>query len=641
MPQAPGAGEGPEPASLLDLRLLLISDLHVHLLAYDYYRDLPDPSVGAVRLASLIGRARAEAANVLLFDNGDFLQGSPMGDYMAFEDRLQCGAAHPMLAALGALGVDAGTLGNHEFNYGLPYLLTALKGAAHPLVVANLAAAPGFDGRLPWQPWAILERRLVDRAGWEAVLKIGVIGFTPPQIAIWDRASLSGRLEVSDILAAARVQVPALRAAGADLVVALSHSGITARSLPGAEHASLGLAAVPGIDVVMMGHQHLVFPGPDFAGIDGVDAERGTLLGKPAVMPGHWGSHLGVIDLALQRNEGGWRIAAHTVEARPISQRTGRRRVALVEDEPALTALAAPAHAATLAYVRRPVGRTRVPIESYFALVRDSAAVQLVNDAQRAYARTLLAGTREAGLPLLSAAAVFKAGGRSGPDHYTDVPAGDVALRNIADVYLYPNRLRVVLVDGATLQAWLERAAGLFLRIDPEAGDQPLIDESFPTYNFDVIDGVTYAIDVTRPKRYGNDGALLDPAARRIRGLAHGGRRVAPDDRFLVVTNDYRAEGGGRFPGLDGSTILHAAPDLNRDVILRYVQEQGEVAPAPDHNWRLCGQIGAATPRFLTGPGAAPHLADPAFARPLGPTPLGFAAYALLPPRTTCRPSAT
>ncbi|WP_238384063.1 bifunctional 2',3'-cyclic-nucleotide 2'-phosphodiesterase/3'-nucleotidase [Roseomonas vastitatis] len=501
---------GAQAAPRLRLRLLETTDLHVNVFPYDYYRDRTDDTVGLAKTANLIAAARAEVPNTLLFDNGDVIQGSPLGDYMAYSRGLKPGEVHPVVAAMNSLGYLCGTLGNHEFNYGLDYLGKALVGQNFPSVCANVLKT---DGTPLVPPTRVFTREMVDEAGAKHNLRIGVIGFVPPQILQWDQAHLQGRLTATDIVEAARRHLPQLRAE-ADIVVALCHYGIAGgEAKPGAENAALHLAQVPGIDAIMTGHQHLVFPGKDFANIPDVDAQRGTLHGMPAVMAGFWGSHLGVIDLTLERRGGAWSVAEFATEARPIYERAADRNVvAKVSASKAVLAAARPEHEATLIYVRQPVGETRAPITSYWALVADDPSVQIVSNAQLWYVRDLAKNAGLGDLPLLSAAAPFKAGGRGGPDYYTDVKPGPVAIKDVADIYLYPNTLRVVKVTGAQLREWLERSAGLFNRIDLASGtDQPLIDPRFPSYNFDVIDGVTYRIDVTQPARYDNDGKVVAP----------------------------------------------------------------------------------------------------------------------------------
>ena len=590
----------------LALRLMCVTDLHANLYPYDYFRDRPDESVGLARTAGLIGDARRESPNSLLFDNGDILQGAPLGDWAAAEMANDGAARHPVIVAMNALDYAAATLGNHDFNYGLDILERAYAAAEFPVACCNMQR---MDGK-PWFPPSIVvERSFADAGGTTWPLKVGVIGVAPPQIARWDEAHVAGKLEIRDIVKAARTEVPALRRRGVDLVVALCHSGISQlASMPGEENAALDLAGVDGIDALFLGHQHLLFPGEDFADVAGLDAMRGTIHGKPAVMAGFWGSHLGIIDLALERTGGGWRVGSARAEARPIAKRDENGvAVALAPSNPDVLEAARDAHLRTLDYVRAPVGALAEPLHTYLAMIADDPTVQLVNEAQRAYAAPLAAAHADlAGLPILSATAPFKCGGRHGPDYYTDIARGPIAIKDFADLYPYPNSLRVLKVDGATVREWLERSVSLFRQIDPDRRDeQPLLEPTFACYNFDVIDGVDYVVDVTRPPRYDESGALIAPAARRIRDLTFDSAPLDPNETFLIVTNSYRAGGGGGFPGCDGRHVAIEAPDANRDILLRYVAAAKEAAPKSDGNWRLAPLPGSVLATYLTSPKAA------------------------------------
>ncbi len=583
-------------AAEIRLRLLETTDVHMNLLSYDYYQDRGTDQYGLSRTHTLIQAARAEVPNSLLFDNGDLLQGNPMGDFVARVQPLKEGETHPAYQVMNQMGYDAANVGNHEFNYGLDFLRRAIRSAKFPYVSANVEWADprlGMVGSPVFAPYVILERDLKDNQGQTHRLRIGVIGFVPPQIMQWDRGNLDGKVRARDMVDAARQYVPQLRAQGVDLVIAIPHSGFDKMPGPGMTENAVGpLTEVPGIDAVLFGHAHAEFPGPAFADHPKVNLARGTINGVPAVMPGRWGDHLGVVDLTLQKDATGWRVADSQAALRPIFDRAQRRSVAA---EHALFApTLAQVHAGTLAYVRDQVAVTSEPIYSYFALVADDPSVQIVSNAQIAYVRRALVGTPHEGLPVLSAAAPFKTGGRQGLGNYTDIPAGPLAIKHVADLYVYPNTLKAVLLTGAEVREWIEMSAGQFNRIDPQgAAEQRLLNDAFRSYNFDTLDGLTYTLDVTQPARYSPEGKLLAPDARRVQDLRYNGQPVDMAARFVVATNNYRAYGGGNFPGLDASKVVVEAPEENRQVLIEYLRlsdklsANRQVNPSADGNWSI------------------------------------------------------
>ncbi|MBA8733259.1 bifunctional 2',3'-cyclic-nucleotide 2'-phosphodiesterase/3'-nucleotidase [Chromobacterium violaceum] len=594
-------------AAPVQLRVLETSDVHMNLLAYDYYQDKPVADFGLERAASLIAAARAESPNSLLIDNGDLLQGSPMGDLVAKVKPLKAGDTHPAYKALNALGYDAGNLGNHEFNYGLPFLRQSLKGAAFPYVNANVLDAG--TGQPLFTPYVLLKREVKDAEGQTHALSVGVIGFAPPQILQWDKNNLQGKVTVRDILETARDYVPKMRAAGADVVIAVPHSGFEKGELPRfAENAVSGLAEVPGIDAILFGHAHAEFPSQAFAGYPKVDVKAGTINGVPAAMPGRWGDHLGVIDLTLEQADGKWRVVDKRASLRPIFDKQAKKP--LVDADPRIKALVGAEHQATLDYVRGEVAATRRPIYSYFAQVADDPSVAIVAEAQRWYMQRALQGTEYEKLPILSAAAPFKAGGRQGWNYYTDIPAGKLAIRNLADLYIYPNTIKAVKITGADVREWLEMSAGQFRRIDPKGpAAQELINPDFRSYNFDSLYGVSYQVDVTQAARYDGDGKLVAPDSRRIVNLTFNGKPIDPAQRFIVVTNNYRASGGGNFPGISADKIVVDAPDENRAALAGYLASKKVIDLGQSRNWRVLPVAGVGL-RFTTGAGALRYLPE-------------------------------
>ncbi|TIV45957.1 MAG: 2',3'-cyclic-nucleotide 2'-phosphodiesterase, partial [Mesorhizobium sp.] len=216
-------------ANQAHLRIMETTDIHVNLLPYDYYADKANDTMGLSRTASLIEAVRKEAANSMLIDNGDLLQGNPMGDYVAYEKGMKDGDLHPVMKGMNLLGYECSTLGNHEFNYGLSFMDKVLAGANFPFVCANLIrgtalAANPRDDKLYLKPYVILDKKIKDGSGAEQPIRIGVIGFVPPQIMVWDLKNLEGSVKTRDIVEAAKAWVPQIREEGADIVIALSHS---------------------------------------------------------------------------------------------------------------------------------------------------------------------------------------------------------------------------------------------------------------------------------------------------------------------------------------------------------------------------------------------------------------------------------
>ncbi|NML60805.1 bifunctional 2',3'-cyclic-nucleotide 2'-phosphodiesterase/3'-nucleotidase [Massilia sp. RP-1-19] len=587
---APG---GTPAGSRATVALLETTDLHSNVVGYDYYKLAPDPSLGLDRTAALIAEARKQYANTLLLDNGDTIQGTALSDYQALVAPLACDQVLAIYKAMNHLKFDGGGIGNHEFNYGLAHLsqVTGKRfevdgvdqsgprcaGPAFPQVLANVYSLK--TGKPLFAPYHIIARKISaqDASGrpFSATLKVGIISFAPPTIMSWDKRWLDGKVYTEGVRESAQKYIPEMRAQGADLIVAISHGGLDAAPYsPTMENANYYLAQVPGVDAMLIGHSHQVFPNAKSKvaqfNLPGVDKAKGLVHGVPTVMASLWGKHLGVIGLQLSHDGRRWVVdkAKTTVEARS-AQRSDKAYVAA---DPSVLELVAHEHEATIRYVKTPVGTTAFRMSTYFADVGDVSAMAVVNQAQADYVAKYVRASmpQYARLPVLSMSAPFKSG-NAGVTDFTDVAAGSLALNNAADLYLYPNALYAVKVNGLELKSWLEHAAGRFNRIDPARNEQQeLVNPAFASYNFDSLSSadVRYEIDVTQA------------AGDRIRKLRYRGKPVGAGDEFLVATNNYRASGGGGFPGLDGSKTVIASPDNNREVLIAYIKETKNLSRA-------------------------------------------------------------
>ena len=614
-----------------NLALLATTDLHFNVRSYDYFKLAEDPTYGFERTATLIRAAREEFPNTLLVDNGDTIQGTALADYEAQVSPITCSQQSSMYKAMAVLQYDAGTLGNHEFNYGLPYLNQVLGGGLNvegvdaslecmgpgfPMTLANVQSIASGKELLP--PHVILEREVnatqEDGDPVKLPIKIGVIGLTTPGIMNWDKRYLENKVTISDGRAAVQTQVEQARAEGADLVFVLLHGGMSDASYSAdMENPGLYVAQISGIDGLIMGHQHNTFPdrgaNPAYS-YAGVDNAAGTVYGVPAVMASSWGKGLGVIDYALQWDGTAWHIdtTKTTAEVRTIQSTDATGNSQYVAADPVVAASVQTQHEAAEEYVKTPIGNTDFRMSTLFADVGDPGAIQLVNQAQQAYVSDYIAANlpQYADVPVLSISAPFKAGFQGGGD-YTNVATGALAIYHAADLYLYPNTVYAVKVTGAELKLWLENAALRFNQVntsstqdqwlikDTKTGQVPSGQSAFAGYNFDMFTtpDLKYEIDVTQPQ------------GSRIKNLTYMGAPVNGKN-FIVATNNYRAESSARYILGDGKTfdIIYASPDANRDVVINYIKNNPQItrnANGSARSWRFTPVKTAGAVLFKSG----------------------------------------
>jgi 2',3'-cyclic-nucleotide 2'-phosphodiesterase/3'-nucleotidase len=643
--------------------VLEVTDTHTNIRSYDYFKLAEDKTIGLERTATLIKSARTELPDSILVDNGDTIQGTVLGDYQALISPVPCSQTLAIYKTLNALGVDIGGIGNHEFNYGLGFLAQvthtafdvdgvdtasskSCMGPSFPQILSNVFSMKTSQTLFPAS--MIITREvtasLPNGKTMRAPLKLGFIDFTPPPILGWDKRWLDGKVFTKGAQEVAPGLITELRNQGADLIVAIIHGGLDNSPYAASmENQAWYLAQIAGIDVMLMGHSHDIFPKADSKSaqfsLPMVDKQAGSVAGVPALMANFWGQHLGVIKLALRYDGTSWTVdrMKTVVEARPITTscmggaalacmngqwQTGAqcpfsalctnqadKTKVFVDADASVAPLVDAEHQATITYVKTPIGTSDFEMSTFFAEEGDVSAVELVNQAQTAYVINYVKQSlpQYAALPVLSVSAPFKSGYQGGND-YTDVPAGNIAINNAADLYLYANTLYAVKVSGATLKDWLETAATRFATIDPtETAEQKLINPGVQGYNFDMPSdpNLTYQIDVTQPLP-----AMGTKASGRIVNLMYKGAPIDPNAEFIVATNNYRASGGGNFPGLDGSKTIIASPDSSRDVLIAYIKSIKNVSRAAngaDRSWRFKPVTTAGPVTFTSAQNALPR----------------------------------
>ena len=559
------------------LKILATTDLHAHVTNYDYYRDEVLADFGLIGLADVIQDIRKNYPNTLLVDNGDFLQGNPIGNYLR-DYSLE--KMHPIVRIMNELKYDVGTLGNHEFDFGIEFLEKMIGDIQYPIINANIVD----DHSQPWiQPYVILEKEILLDSGEQQILKIGVIGALPPQVTMWnhkvfaDYAKDHSELYVEDIIETMTSTIPKMKAEGADLIIVLAHSGFSTRPYElGAENVIQFLAEIEDIDVIVAGHAHSTFP----------DDEHHFDL--PIVMAGSFGQYLGILDFELEYCDQKWRVIESSALLIENQQRD--------QFQSPLFQLIKPAHELTKDRMNAPIGKNETLFSSALSLIQDDACTQLVADAQFWYAQQLLQELNQPeylNLPLLSAVPAFKVGGRkNAPYDFTWIEKGVFTFKNVADLYPFNNQLALIKVTGKELKEWLECANSIYYQIEENDEEQYLINwHSHRGYNRDVIKGgLKYQVDARNPRRYNGDCILVNSESERIHHLTYQDQTIADDAEFILATNQYRAY-SGKFPGSGEDKVITLSADEIPAIIELYLQhmaqEYGVIKVVAENNWSL------------------------------------------------------
>jgi len=578
----------PRSTEPVDLVIATTTDVHGRLRAWDYYANQVDAVRGLSRAATIVDSVRAaNPGRVILLDAGDLLQGNPLA-YVAA--RVSRDRTNPIIAAMNAMQYDASAIGNHEYNYGVPYLDSAVRQAKFPFLSANTYRLDP-EGVHAYRPWTIIER---------AGLKIGIVGATTPGVTLWDAENIKGRLRFGDIVAAVRQAVQETRAAGADIVLVTVHSGLNEPSsydtlttgVPSENVAARVASEVPGIDLVLYGHSH--------------KENRGSTIGQTLlVQPKNWATSVGVAHLVVSRSGGRWIVSEKRSD---IVQSAGHAENA------AVLAATDAIHRETVAYVTTPIGSTSERWSADSARFKDTPLIDFILETERKAAGSDLAST-----------AAFSTDVVMGP--------GPITIAQVAQLYPYDNTLRAVQISGKQLRDYLEFSSRYYRT--PASPTAPLeTDPHIPGYNFDIVSGVDYVMDVSRP------------VGSRIARLDYKGAAVRDNDSFTMALNNYRQTGGGGYAMLSSAPVVYDKQQEIRQLLIDEVKTRGVVRQADYFklNWRLVnGNVPIGGQTALSGrilhvilePAAVAPLAPASVNASRPPFPTGTRFLASSPPTTS------
>ncbi|MEV6181852.1 5'-nucleotidase C-terminal domain-containing protein [Streptomyces sp. NPDC052015] len=563
--QAAEAGKPARPAKRYAFTVMGTTDLHGNVFNWDYFTDqeFDDKAhndVGLAKISTLVNQVREEKGrrNTLLIDAGDTIQGTQLSYYYAKVDPItaQGGPVHPMAQAMNAIGYDAAALGNHEFNYGIPVLRKFEEQCRFPLLGANALDAKTLRPAFP--PFSMHCLRTPHGRD----VKVAVLGLTNPGIAIWDKANVQGKMTFPGLEEQAAKWVPKLRSMGADVVIVSAHSGSSGTSsygdqLPYIENAA-GLVAeqVPGIDAILVGHAHTEIP--EYF-VTNKETGKQVVLSEPL----KWGQRLTLFDFEVVWEKGRWSV--EKVGARVLNSNT-------VEEDPRIVKLLGDEHEKVVAYVNQVIGTNAAEMRSVEAPYKDVPIIDLINHIQADTVKQALAGSEYASLPVLSQAAAFS---RSAV-----IPAGEVTIRDVAGLYVFENTLEARLMTGAQIKAYLEYSANYFVQTAADAAVDPAKltnANGTPDYNYDVVSGLTYEIDIAKA------------AGSRVMNVRFEGAPLADDQQFVFAVNNYRANGGGNFPFVAAARLLWSNSDEIRNTMIAWVKAKGSIDPAEfaSVDWKL------------------------------------------------------
>ena len=518
--------------------ILATSDMHANIWGYSYEDNKETDNNGMSRLYTYIKKVREEEPVVFLVDAGDEIQGTIMTDDIANKSPDK---EHPVMTAMNFMDYDCMTVGNHEFDWGIPAMKKILEQAVFPVLGANILDKNGEP--VTGEGWIILER---------GGIRLAVIGVCTPDVPIWDK----DKEGVSDLTleAANKAVKKAVGEIGdsADIILVSAHMGQYAEydEENGSDSGEKIIEDNPEVDILQTGHMHIT-----------VNDKIGNV---PIVGVRNAGREIARIDVTLDQDRNIKGISTEIVDMADYEPSEEIRQIPVVKE----------LHEETIRYIQgnpgdegdkgEVIGSTTSKFQPEDEIrgipegrLKDTAVINLIHKVQ------LLNSGAD-----VSACSLFKSD--------SDLPEGEIYYKNIFDIYKYDNTLYRINVTGKELKEYMEWSAGFYNQWVP--GDINIsFDPDFPDYQYDMFAGVDYEIDISKPK------------GERIQNVMFKGEPLKDDQILKLCVSNFRYSAALKPNKLVSGKVDWESSGSIRDMIVDYFRQNSPVDPEIYNNWRITG----------------------------------------------------
>lgn len=520
------------------IRIIFTSDVHGKTMPYSYANG-DSLECGFAKLETLIGSLRDE--DTVLVDNGDTLTGSPLQSYH-FSKRMN--EPSPVSRAMKLMKYDFINVGNHDFDYGVDVLKRHVDYTGARCINLNL----GFDYAVK----EVANKRIAlfgvtthFTPKWESPEKVAGAVFPDGFTLVKDTVRLIKEKENPDFIVCAYhgglEKIPELNTVNPprkdeedyeDSGVGAGFKTVDSFEKEGSENQGYKmLSEIEGIDAILMGHQHTL--------------SEGVFNGVAYAQPGVDGSWVSVIDIDTDSREKSVKNISLSAE-KPVASKLIMDEV--MEEEKACQD-----------WLDIPIGKSNVDMRVHdeeFDRLRKSQFITFINMVQM----ERLKGDMSATSLLLGST------GLGGTE-------GEITMRQILSSYYFSNSLVKKKISGKVLREYLEKTLCFWEVNENRIGVSPdYMEPIFQHYNYDLLDGVEYAAEISRPR------------GSRLVSLTRKGKEIIEDDCFTIVLNNYRASGGGDYDMLSNlETVDEDLTDMV-EIIAQYIEKNKEIDFKPIYN---------------------------------------------------------